>query len=67
MKILGIDPGIERVGFGLIECLPNGTQPKALDWGVIKTCKTKIYYLFSGYFYKLKYSTSMCKCLVRQL
>jgi crossover junction endodeoxyribonuclease RuvC len=38
MKILGIDPGLERVGFGLIEC---DTQQRyhAIDWGVITTSK----------------------------
>lgn len=40
MKILGIDPGLERVGFGLIEIAQTRSQtPKALDWGMIKTSK----------------------------
>ena len=36
MRVLGIDPGLEKVGFGLIEI---GGTPVALDWGVIKTSK----------------------------
>lgn len=40
MRILGIDPGLERVGFGLLEVQADGST-KALDWGMIKTCKTQ--------------------------
>jgi crossover junction endodeoxyribonuclease RuvC len=38
MKILGIDPGLERIGFGLIT---HDTHQRyhALDWGVIQTSK----------------------------
>ncbi len=38
MKILGIDPGLERIGFGLIT---HNTHKRyhALDWGVIQTSK----------------------------
>lgn len=39
MKILGIDPGIERLGWGLIEKTPRGI--KRLDSGVKRTLKTK--------------------------
>jgi crossover junction endodeoxyribonuclease RuvC len=40
MKILGIDPGIGIVGFGLIEA--NGAKPPiALDWGTLTTHKTR--------------------------
>ncbi len=35
MKILGIDPGLAIVGFGLIEI--NGNHHKALDYGKITT------------------------------
>ncbi len=38
MKILGIDPGLERVGFGLIECDAQQTYT-AQDWGIIRTSK----------------------------
>ncbi len=38
MKILGIDPGYERVGFGLIECDAN-KRYHAKDWGIISTSK----------------------------
>lgn len=34
-RILGIDPGIGRCGFGLIES--NGASAKALDYGVVTT------------------------------
>ncbi|MBP5648218.1 crossover junction endodeoxyribonuclease RuvC [Candidatus Saccharibacteria bacterium] len=34
MKILGIDPGLGRCGFGLIE---TGRSTKALDFGVVTT------------------------------
>jgi crossover junction endodeoxyribonuclease RuvC len=37
MKILGIDPGIGIVGFGVIES--NGRQHKMIDAGVIRTDK----------------------------
>ncbi len=39
MIILGIDPGLARVGFGLIETSPN--QITMLDCGIIKTNKTQ--------------------------
>ena len=35
MKILGIDPGLERIGYGLIE--KNGSQMRALAYGLIQT------------------------------
>ena len=35
MRVLGIDPGIGRCGFGLIEA--SGASSKALDFGVITT------------------------------
>lgn len=37
MIILGIDPGLARVGFGLIDTTNN--QPEMLDCGIIKTNK----------------------------
>ncbi len=36
MKIIGIDPGLGRIGFGLIEVKPLH-PPIALGWGVIET------------------------------
>lgn len=39
MKILGIDPGIERLGWGLIE--KNGSEIKRINSGVKKTLKTQ--------------------------
>ena len=39
MIILGIDPGLARVGFGLIETSPK--QIKMLDCGIIKTNKSE--------------------------
>ncbi|AFY70799.1 Crossover junction endodeoxyribonuclease ruvC [Thalassoporum mexicanum PCC 7367] len=38
MRILGIDPGIATIGFGLVE-LAGASKPKLLDFGVIKTPK----------------------------
>lgn len=35
MRILGIDPGIARVGYGLVEIKNNCT--KAIDYGIIST------------------------------
>ena len=37
MKILGIDPGIGRCGFGLVETNEVGTNPELRDYGVITT------------------------------
>lgn len=37
MVILGIDPGLATVGFGVIKTLPNGNKP--LDYGIISTPK----------------------------
>ena len=39
MRIIGIDPGLARVGYGLIELL-NG-EKKLLDCGIIETSKNK--------------------------
>ena len=39
MRILGIDPGLEKVGFGVIETCPATNHLKAIDWGLIKTTK----------------------------
>ena len=39
MIILGIDPGLARVGFGLIET--SSEQIKMLDCGIIKTSKSE--------------------------
>lgn len=35
---MGLDPGLERVGFGVIEKTADGAWA-AVDWGVIKTSK----------------------------
>lgn len=35
MRVLGIDPGLERVGYGLID--RNGSQLKPIDYGLIRT------------------------------
>lgn len=40
MKILGIDPGLERIGFGLVE--KTGSQIKAVEWGLIQTPRVPI-------------------------
>ncbi|AAQ00192.1 MULTISPECIES: crossover junction endodeoxyribonuclease RuvC [Prochlorococcus] len=40
MVILGIDPGLARVGYGLIE-VNNQRQVKMLDCGIIKTNKNQ--------------------------
>jgi crossover junction endodeoxyribonuclease RuvC len=37
MKIMGIDPGIGRLGWGLIE--KNGARISAVDYGIIETTK----------------------------
>ena len=39
MIILGIDPGLARVGFGLIDTVNN--QIKMIDCGIIETSKDK--------------------------
>ena len=39
MRILGIDPGIERLGWGLVE--KNGNKVVKIDSGVKKTLKTQ--------------------------
>ena len=36
MRILGIDPGSARIGYGLIECTPEGNEPRALRWGTLE-------------------------------
>ncbi|XVJ52022.1 MAG: hypothetical protein HEQ32_08110 [Vampirovibrio sp.] len=36
MKILGIDPGLGRIGFGLID-VSTPQSPLALGWGVVET------------------------------
>lgn len=36
MRILGIDPGSARIGYGLIECTPEGNRLRALSWGVLE-------------------------------
>ncbi len=49
MKILGIDPGLGRVGFGLLETVPDannatgwaGREFGPCEWGIIATTKDK--------------------------
>ena len=38
MRILGIDPGLEKVGFGAVDVCSNN-KLTAYDWGLIKTDK----------------------------
>ncbi len=35
MKVLGIDPGLERIGFGVVE--KHGSQLRSVEHGLIKT------------------------------
>lgn len=37
MRILGIDPGLERIGYGLID--KSGSRMTAIDYGLIQTPK----------------------------
>ena len=39
MRIIGIDPGLARVGYGIIEI--KNERKILLDCGVIETCKDK--------------------------
>jgi crossover junction endodeoxyribonuclease RuvC len=39
MKVLGIDPGIERTGFGIVEEINN--EFKVIDYGLVKTSSKK--------------------------
>ena len=39
MRIIGIDPGLARVGYGIIEI--ENERKKLLDCGIIQTCKDK--------------------------
>lgn len=41
MIILGIDPGIAMVGYGLIECI--GNKLNVLDYGVIRTTSSQLF------------------------
>lgn len=41
MVILGIDPGIALVGYGIVEC--NGNHFKALDYGHIETSSKSLF------------------------
>jgi crossover junction endodeoxyribonuclease RuvC len=41
MIIIGIDPGIAIVGYGILEC--NGNNYKALDYGTIETGPEEIF------------------------
>jgi crossover junction endodeoxyribonuclease RuvC len=40
MVILGIDPGLERIGYGLIR--RNGSQLEALEYGLIETPRVEV-------------------------
>lgn len=35
MKVLGIDPGLARIGFGIVEC--HGSLLKVIDYGLLTT------------------------------
>jgi crossover junction endodeoxyribonuclease RuvC len=37
MRILGIDPGLARVGYGVIEIEPDRRRQRLLDCGIIRT------------------------------
>ena len=37
MRILGIDPGLARVGYGVIEIEPDHRRQRLLDCGIIRT------------------------------
>jgi crossover junction endodeoxyribonuclease RuvC len=37
MKVLGIDPGLGRVGWGLLEKVDGNDQPKFLKYGLVET------------------------------
>ena len=39
MRIIGIDPGLARVGYGIIEI--DNEKKILLDCGIIQTCKYK--------------------------
>lgn len=41
MKILGIDPGIAMVGYGIVQC--TGNHYKAIDYGCIKTSSKSLF------------------------
>jgi crossover junction endodeoxyribonuclease RuvC len=36
MRILGIDPGLQLTGYGVIDLAPNAPRPKLVDAGVIR-------------------------------
>ncbi len=38
MRIIGIDPGLARVGYGIIDC--NGNKSEMIDCGIIRTDKS---------------------------
>ncbi len=40
MRILGVDPGLARVGYGIVEANPKKKQ--MLDCGIIQTCPNQI-------------------------
>jgi len=37
MRILGIDPGLERTGYGVVEAGAAGAAPRLLEAGIIRT------------------------------
>ena len=43
MRVLGIDPGLQRTGYGVLDCAKSIVVPKLIDAGIIKlTSKTSI-------------------------
>ncbi len=43
MRILGIDPGLQRTGYGVLDCSKNAVVPKLIDAGIIRlTAKTTV-------------------------
>lgn len=43
MRILGIDPGLQRTGYSVLDCSRNAVTPKLIDAGIIRlTAKTSV-------------------------
>lgn len=59
VKILGIDPGTNVMGYGLIEVIDN--KPRLLQVGVIKTAG------FTGHYQKLKHIFERSNALLNEL
>lgn len=43
MRILGIDPGLQRTGYGVLDCAKNAVVPRLVDAGIIRlTARTSV-------------------------